>query len=88
MVKAQLKVKALSRNPLYQDSAASARNLKPKYHPFEKSKEYTRALNAIKWEKLFAKPFIAAFDDHVDTVQCIAKHPTMLSLVVCGCKFW
>lgn len=90
MGKPSLKVKPLSRDPLKYGQATGKewtkqeRNLKPKYHPFEKAKEYTRALNSMKWERLFAKPFIAAFDDHVDTVQCLAKHPTTLSTVAAG----
>eukprot|EP00667_Euglena_gracilis_P030591 EG_transcript_42497 len=82
-----LQVQALSRDPLKYERGAKTelrrveRNLKPKYHPHEKAREYVRAVNAIKWEKLFAKPFICALNDHLDTVQCLAKHPTALTIV-------
>lgn len=47
---------------------------------FRVGSEGVRAVNAIKWEKLFAKPFICALNDHLDTVQCLAKHPTALTI--------
>jgi WD repeat and SOF domain-containing protein 1 len=31
-------------------------------HPFQKAREYKRALNAAKLEKVFAKPFLEALD--------------------------
>jgi DDB1- and CUL4-associated factor 13 len=34
------------------------RNLDPALHPFEKAREYTRALQATKLDKVFAKPFL------------------------------
>jgi WD repeat and SOF domain-containing protein 1 len=37
-------------------------NLDPNLHPFERAREYTRALNAVKLEKVFAKPFVAALE--------------------------
>jgi WD repeat and SOF domain-containing protein 1 len=37
-------------------------------HPFQSAREYQRALNAAKLEKLFAKPFLAAMDTHSDGV--------------------
>eukprot|EP00347_Sterkiella_histriomuscorum_P000212 403376755 len=43
-------------------------------HPFQKAREYQRALNAAKLEKIFAKPFIEALDDHSDGVTCLAKN--------------
>ena len=33
-------------------------------HPFEAEREYTRALNSVKLEKVFAKPFLGALDGH------------------------
>lgn len=62
------------------------RNLNPDLHPFERTVEYTRALNAAKLGKVFAKPFVSAlsgkeaqsvltscvFDDQstYDSVRC------------------
>eukprot|EP00418_Pyrodinium_bahamense_P089406 CAMPEP_0179026594 /NCGR_PEP_ID=MMETSP0796-20121207/8595_1 /TAXON_ID=73915 /ORGANISM="Pyrodinium bahamense, Strain pbaha01" /LENGTH=426 /DNA_ID=CAMNT_0020722679 /DNA_START=201 /DNA_END=1481 /DNA_ORIENTATION=+ len=52
--------------------ARSFRNPDPKLHPFERSREYQRALVAVKMEKIFAKPFIRALDGHMDSVKCLA----------------
>ncbi len=35
-------------------------------------------------ERMFAKPFVAALDDHHDAVSCMAKHPALVSKVVSG----
>lgn len=52
--------------------------------PFRHQVEYTRALNAAKLERVFAKPFIAAFDGHNEAVHLLKKHPTRLSTVLSG----
>lgn len=62
----------------------SQRNVDPDLHPFEKPREYVRALNTVKLGRVFAKPFLKALDGHKDTVFCIAKHPTKLSLIASG----
>lgn len=43
-----------------------------------------RALNAVKLEKVFAKPFLGSLDGHRDGVSSIAKHPKRLSLLISG----
>ena len=43
-------------------------------HPFQKAREYKRALNAAKLEKVFAKPFLNALDQHSDGVFVMAKN--------------
>lgn len=48
------------------------RNPDPQLHPLERAREYTRALNAVKMEKMFAKPFVRALDGHLDSVKCMA----------------
>jgi hypothetical protein len=53
-------------------------------HPFEGLREYTRALNAVKLERVFAKPFVGNLDGHQDGVSCLGKHPQHLSLLVSG----
>lgn len=68
------------------------RNLDPTLHPFERAREYTRALNAAKTERVFAKPFIGALP-HDEAVYCIARSPTRLNCVLAGCgdgmvKLW
>jgi hypothetical protein len=43
------------------------RNLDPALHPFAKAREYTRALQATKMERMFAAPFVAQMGKgHVD----------------------
>ncbi|CAG8443570.1 6187_t:CDS:2 [Acaulospora morrowiae] len=60
------------------------RNLDPSLHPFEKAREYTRALNAAKLERMFAKPFVGALSGHTDGVYCMAKHPKKLTTIISG----
>ncbi|CAG8793427.1 14535_t:CDS:2, partial [Racocetra fulgida] len=67
-----------------QDIHKIKRNIDPNLHPFEKAREYTRALNAVKLERLFAKPFVNALSGHVDGVYCIAKHPLKLTTIISG----
>ncbi|GFG36448.1 hypothetical protein Cfor_11472 [Coptotermes formosanus] len=38
------------------------RNCEPSLHLFEGLREYTRALNAVKLERVFAKPFVGTLD--------------------------
>ncbi|XP_010794750.1 DDB1- and CUL4-associated factor 13 [Notothenia coriiceps] len=85
-----MKVKLLSRNPddyvreTKLDIQRVPRNYDPSLHPFEVSREYTRALNATKLERVFAKPFLASLDGHRDGVNCLAKHTTNLSTLLSG----
>lgn len=60
------------------------RNYDPTLHPFEVSREYTRALNATKLDRVFAKPFLASLDGHRDGVNCMAKHSKSLSTLLSG----
>jgi len=85
-----MKVKVLSRNPdryfreTKFDLHKVPRNYDPALHPFEVQREYTRALNAVKLERVFAKPFVGALDGHGDVVSCLGKHPTQLSCLFSG----
>ncbi len=85
-----MKVKVLSRNPDKYTRETSLdlhklpRNYDPALHPFESQREYTRALNAVKLERVFAKPFLAALDGHSDLISKLQKHPTQLSTLVSG----
>lgn len=63
---------------------AVPRNYDPILHPFEVPREYTRALNATKLERVFAKPFLSSLDGHRDGVNCMTKHPKSLSTVLSG----
>ena len=88
MEKPQIKV--LSRNPLHYMRATKhdihkiSRNYSPSLHPFPASREYTRALNATKLDRIFAKPFLHCLDGHRDGVYCLAKHPSQLSVLISG----
>ncbi|EIE25085.1 WD40 repeat-like protein [Coccomyxa subellipsoidea C-169] len=75
-----------------QDVQKVHKNLDPALHPFEKAVEYTRALNAAKLDRVFAKPFISAFP-HDDGVTCLARNPKVLNGLAAGCadgiiKLW
>lgn len=85
-----MKVKVLCRNPdnyvreTKKDLPRVPRNYDPSLHPFEVPREYTRALNATKLERVFAKPFVGALEGHRDGINCLAKHPKSLSTVLSG----
>ncbi|CAD6922842.1 unnamed protein product, partial [Tilletia laevis] len=66
------------------DLAPTSRNLDPALHPFSKPREYTRALNASKLNRLFAKPFVASLSGHIDGVYALAVDPLRLSAVASG----
>lgn len=67
-----------------QDLKKVHRNYAPELHPFQRTQEYSRALNAAKLERVFAKPFVAAFA-HEDGVTCLARNPKVLNSIVSGC---
>ncbi|KAK2747673.1 rRNA-processing protein sof1 [Onygenales sp. PD_40] len=85
-----MKIKALSRTAAtLQEPGSNAsklpRNLDPAQHPFERAREYTRALNATKLEKMFAAPFVAQLGvGHVDGVYTMAKDPESLDRFASG----
>lgn len=60
------------------------RNYDPTLHPLQVPREYTRALNATKLERVFAKPFIGSLDGHKDGVHTLCKHPAHLSILLSG----
>uniref|UniRef100_A0A671MMA6 Ddb1 and cul4 associated factor 13 n=1 Tax=Sinocyclocheilus anshuiensis TaxID=1608454 RepID=A0A671MMA6_9TELE len=72
-----MKVKALCRNSddyvreTTRDIQRVPSNYDPNLHPFEVPREYTRALNATKLERVFAKPFVASLDGHRDALSTI-----------------
>ncbi|CAI6335422.1 unnamed protein product [Periconia digitata] len=85
-----MKIKALSRSGASAQApganvAKLTRNLDPNQHPFERAREYTRALNATKLERMFAKPFLGDFaPGHVDGVYSFAKDPGSLEHFASG----
>lgn len=66
-----------------QDLQKVHKNLDPTLHPLEKATEYTRALNAAKLGRIFAKPFVAAFA-HDDGITCLARNPQRLNSLIAG----
>eukprot|EP01012_Entosiphon_sulcatum_P057671 TRINITY_DN81498_c0_g1_i1.p1 TRINITY_DN81498_c0_g1~~TRINITY_DN81498_c0_g1_i1.p1 ORF type:complete len:464 (+),score=103.46 TRINITY_DN81498_c0_g1_i1:28-1392(+) len=85
-----MKVKVLSRsaryhtNELKSDARRLDRNLDPNLHPGTRAVEYKRAVNAAKLGRMFAKPFLCAFDQFMDTPTSISLHPSDLSFFVAG----
>uniref|UniRef100_A0A915ADP9 DDB1- and CUL4-associated factor 13 n=1 Tax=Parascaris univalens TaxID=6257 RepID=A0A915ADP9_PARUN len=85
-----MKVKVLSRNRRdYQretknDIFKAPRNFNLPEDPFQMLIEYTRAINAAKLNRVFAKPFVGSLDGHSDGIGVLAKHPLRLSTVISG----
>ena len=66
------------------DPKPTQRNLDPLMHPFARARERTRALNAAKMERMFAKPFVAALEGHQDAIEVLAKRPESVTDVASG----
>ena len=60
------------------------RNYDPSLHPFEVPREYVRAVNMTKLERVFAKPFLGSLDGHRDGIHRLCTHPTSLSHLLSG----
>jgi len=81
------KIKSLSRPapPPGSDVARQPRNLDPAQHPFERAREITRALNAVKLERMFAAPFVGQLGQgHTDGVYSMARDPGSLQRFASG----
>ncbi|KAJ6562454.1 WD40-repeat-containing domain protein [Mycena capillaripes] len=85
-----MKIRVLQHDPAVHlpqrpgDPTPTSRNLDPLMHPFARARERTRALNAAKMDRMFAKPFIASLEGHVDAVEVLAKQPGSLTTVASG----
>lgn len=84
-----MKVKVISRDP--QEYAQhklggvkTQHNLDPKLHPFQGAREYVRALNSVKKDKIFAKPFVGALSGHIDGVNTMSRHTTRQNCIISG----
>ncbi|KAJ3553339.1 hypothetical protein NM688_g3666 [Phlebia brevispora] len=66
------------------DPTPTSRNLDPLLHPFARARERTRAVNAAKIERIFAKPFVAALGGHGEAVETMARRPESLTVVASG----
>ncbi|KAF2403173.1 WD40 repeat-like protein [Trichodelitschia bisporula] len=79
-----MKIKALTRPSSSIAAPGSTaprqpRNLDPALHPFERAREYTRALNATKMDRMFAAPLLGDLGrGHVDGVYRMALDPGSL----------
>ena len=86
----KMKIKMISRNPddymreTKFDVHKIPRNYNPSEHPFQTEREYTRALNATKLDRIFAKPFITNLSGHCDGVYRMCKHPSSLTTIISG----
>ena len=85
-----MKIKTISRSEAETTRGTTAelhrvrKNADPKLHPFEKAREFARALRAVKLDRIFAKPFVGAMDAHADGVTCGATSPSSLVAYVSG----
>lgn len=83
----KIKVGVISRNPENYTRETKAdinkvcRNFDKSQHLFEAEREYTRALNAVKVDKMLSKPFIKSLDGHADGVSCLERHPQHLKII-------
>lgn len=66
------------------DPTPTSRNLNPLMHPFARARERTRALNAAKMDRMFAKPFVDSLGGHVDGVEVLVRQPGSLTTVASG----
>jgi len=53
-------------------------------HPFARARERTRALNAAKMDRIFAKPFVDSLEGHMDAVEVLCRKPESLTTVASG----
>ncbi|PVH16873.1 uncharacterized protein CXQ87_004430 [Candidozyma duobushaemuli] len=95
-----MKIKTLSRSAdsyvpaRNTQESAMPRNLNPALHPFERAREYTRAVTATKLERMFAQPFVGQLGDgHRDGVYCLARNYKTTNQVASGSgdgvvKYW
>ncbi|KKA27114.1 hypothetical protein TD95_005198 [Thielaviopsis punctulata] len=82
-----MKIKTLSHSG-YKPGATEtkvSRNLDPSIHPFAKAREYTRTLNAVKLERMFAAPFLGQLGEgHVEGVYAMKMDPNSLDRCASG----
>ena len=53
-------------------------------HPFSRAREFQRAFNATKLNKIFAKPFSSSLQGHSDGISVLAKCPLALNKMISG----
>lgn len=60
------------------------RSTNPQLHPFQKAREYQRALTSVKLEKIFAQPFLGCLVGSSDFINVFAKAPDNLTKFLSG----
>ena len=60
------------------------RNTNPKLHPFQKAREYIRALNSVKLDKIFSKPFLFSLSQPTDCIKVMCKNSKNLGEFASG----
>jgi len=86
--KKEFKLKVLSRNPddykreTKLDIHKAPQNPDTYLHPHAVEREYKRALNATKLDRVFAKPFLGGLEGHREGIECLAKFPTRLNHIL------
>ena len=87
-----MKIKTISRSQSEaeresnQDIRKVHRNVDPKLHPLERAREYSRALRAVKMERMFAQPLVQALSGHLDGVYSTAtSQKSLVAFVSGGC---
>ena len=60
------------------------RNTNPKLHLFQKAREYIRALNSVKLDKLFSKPFLFSLSQPTDCIKVMCKNSKNLGEFASG----
>ncbi|THD17990.1 putative u3 small nucleolar rna (U3 snorna) associated protein [Fasciola hepatica] len=85
-----MKVRILSRNPseyrreTSDDVFKIPRNYSQEEHPFASEREYVRAMNAAKIQRIMAKPFIGALEGTTERMTSISLNSETLGLAVFG----
>jgi WD repeat and SOF domain-containing protein 1 len=84
-----MKVKTISRSSDFSrerkgDIFKVERNLAPSLHPFARQREYSRALNHTKLERMFSKPFLFQLEGHTDSIYTMAKHSEDINKIATG----
>jgi len=86
-----MKVKTISRSSkatsreCIGDVRIQHRSLDPTAHPFQRAREYTRAVTAAKLDRMFAKPFLASLENgHRDSVTATCMSRNALTPFVSG----
>ncbi|KAA3671544.1 WD repeat and SOF domain-containing protein 1 [Paragonimus westermani] len=85
-----MKVRMLSRNPsdfrreTKDDIFKIPRNYSASEHPFSAEREYVRALNSAKLQRMMAKPFLGSLEGTTERITCISLNSETLGIAVFG----